>query len=82
MIVRFHSKALDPVKNLPRARLEELIKTIERALSSFSFLTQNVKKLKNSTHYRLRIGDYRVIFDSDGTVILVILVAHRKDVYR
>jgi mRNA interferase RelE/StbE len=34
--------------------------------------------------YRLRVGDYRVIYSIEGKrlVILVIKIGHRKDVYR
>jgi mRNA interferase RelE/StbE len=34
--------------------------------------------------YRLRLGDYRIIYQVDGgkLVILVVHVGHRKDVYR
>jgi mRNA interferase RelE/StbE len=34
--------------------------------------------------YRLRVGDYRIIYQVDGgkLVILVVHVAHRKEVYR
>lgn len=32
--------------------------------------------------YRYRIGDYRVVFDFDTTTITVLLIEHRRDVYR
>jgi len=34
--------------------------------------------------YRIRIGDYRVVYEieDDGLLVLVIRVAHRKDVYK
>jgi mRNA interferase RelE/StbE len=34
--------------------------------------------------YRLRVGDYRIIYQVDGgqLVVLVVHVGHRKDVYR
>jgi mRNA interferase RelE/StbE len=32
--------------------------------------------------YRFRIGDYRIIFDLEGGVLLVLAVGHRKEVYR
>ncbi|MBE0574942.1 MAG: type II toxin-antitoxin system RelE/ParE family toxin [Desulfuromonadales bacterium] len=37
-----------------------------------------------SNLYRLRVGDYRIIYQVDGDklVVLVVHVGHRKDVYR
>jgi mRNA interferase RelE/StbE len=32
--------------------------------------------------YRFRIGNYRVLFDIEGDRIVVLLVQHRKDVYK
>ncbi len=32
--------------------------------------------------YRWRIGTYRVIFDVSGSIIAILKVQHRKDVYR
>ena len=32
--------------------------------------------------YRFKISDYRVIFDWEGSGILITRVGHRKDVYR
>jgi len=39
------------------------------------------KKLKGEDAYRIRIGDYRVIYeiDDDMTMVTVISVGHRKD---
>ena len=32
-------------------------------------------------HYRFRIGNYRVIFDIEADVILILSVGHRKEIY-
>ena len=42
------------------------------------------KKLKGEDAYRIRIGDYRVIYEIDDDIILVTVVSvgHRKDVYK
>ncbi|MBN1309861.1 MAG: type II toxin-antitoxin system RelE/ParE family toxin [Anaerolineae bacterium] len=43
------------------------------------------KKLHGSDHiYRIRIGDYRVVYEVDAVsrIITIIRVRHRKDVYR
>lgn len=44
----------------------------------------NVTPLKGAAGYRLRVGDYRVLFmvdDGPPRVMVVYKVAHRKDVY-
>jgi mRNA interferase RelE/StbE len=42
------------------------------------------KKLKGEDAYRIRVGDYRVIYEiNDNTIIVtVISVGHRKDIYK
>jgi mRNA interferase RelE/StbE len=42
------------------------------------------KLVGESDRYRVRIGRYRVVYsiDDDELVVLVVRVAHRKDVYR
>ena len=44
----------------------------------------NDKKLVGKPFYRLRIGDYRVIFDikDQELVVLILEVGHRKDIYK
>jgi mRNA interferase RelE/StbE len=45
----------------------------------------NVKKLAGyEDRYRLRVGDYRVIYEimDDQLVILVVGVGHRREIYR
>jgi mRNA interferase RelE/StbE len=32
--------------------------------------------------YRFRVGDYRVIFDLEGTEIVVLRIGHRREIYR
>jgi len=42
------------------------------------------KKLHNheAGEYRLRVGNFRIIFDLDKHTIVVLRIQHRKDVYR
>jgi len=44
----------------------------------------NVTKLQNRPGYRLRVGDWRVIYDlqKDELVILVLKIASRGEIYR
>lgn len=43
---------------------------------------EDVAALKNSGLLRLRHGDWRAVFEEDGTVIAVIKLAHRREIYR
>lgn len=43
-----------------------------------------VKALKNGGRFRLRVGDYRIIYrvEFDRLIILIVKVGHRRDVYK
>lgn len=44
---------------------------------------RNVKRLRGGDgECRLRVGDYRVIYETDGDAIRVLHVAHRREAYR
>jgi len=52
-------------------------------------LTQNprpsgIEKLKGEEGYRLRVGDYRVLYEvrDKALLVLVVRVGHRREVYR
>jgi len=60
-----------------------------RVLKAIKALSKNPKKgdvrpMVGSTAWRLRVGDYRIIYDINNKeiVILILKVGHRKDVYR
>ncbi|MFI5088454.1 MAG: type II toxin-antitoxin system RelE/ParE family toxin [Terriglobales bacterium] len=47
-------------------------------------LPPGVKKLQGEDGYRIRVGDYRVIYEVEHVrlTILVIRIGHRREVYR
>ena len=45
-------------------------------------LAGDVKRLTNfSPEYRLRVGDWRVLFNVDGDVVSIEHISHRSDAY-
>ena len=61
-----------------------IIKKI-KTLQDGTLKNNNIKKLVGaSDFYRLRVGDYRVVYQirERELVILVLKVGHRKDIYR
>jgi mRNA interferase RelE/StbE len=45
---------------------------------------RGVMKLAGRDDYRIRVGDYRIVFavDDDRQLVLVARIAHRREVYR
>ena len=62
-----------------RARIESKIDEMGLRLAKFPHY-----HLTGSNRYRLRVGDYRVIytFDSQQNVIHLLAVGHRREIYR
>lgn len=46
--------------------------------------SQNSQKLEGNKGYRIRIGDYKVVYtiDKENQTILIIKIGHRKEIYR
>jgi mRNA interferase RelE/StbE len=75
-------KAQREIKSLPRA-IQDRIRPAIRALRDNPY-PPGMQKLKViEDHYRIRVGDYRVVYAVEGEHVLVIVVTvgHRKDVY-
>ena len=79
----FTKQAKKDIDALETAVKRQLYKKLTH-MKSFSSISSAAKKLHNSNlgEYRLRIGNYRLIFDLDKSIIVVLRVQHRKDVYR
>ena len=81
--IEWKPSALRELKRLDRQSIPRIVTAIE-TLSSDPF-PPGVKKLHGSeSTYRIRIGDYRVIYElfTNRLVIEIVRVRHRKDVYR
>lgn len=69
------------------AQLRKLPKEVRRLIGAKLDLVQqegsgDIKKLKGfKNKYRLRAGDYRVLFELEGTCLVVYDLGTRKDIY-
>jgi mRNA interferase RelE/StbE len=71
------------LRKLPSATVDKIIAAVE-GLAENPF-PHGVEKLSGSEHaYRIRLGDYRVVYEvvAESKLIEVQRVRHRKDVYR
>jgi mRNA interferase RelE/StbE len=71
-------KELMRIGAVERARVVAKLEQYAREPAS---LANQVKALKGSASFRLRVGDYRVIFAADGERIVILKAGHRRDVY-
>ncbi|WP_365780169.1 type II toxin-antitoxin system RelE/ParE family toxin [Sediminibacterium sp.] len=72
-------KQIDKLPNNTATRIEDKMMELESDPRP-----SGCKKLKGRNAYRIRIGDYRAIYDiiDNKLIITVINIAHRKDVYQ
>ena len=77
--IEFKPRALKDLKALSVAEHRRIISKVEVLQMD---LAGDVKKLTNFTaEYRLRAGNYRILFDVDGAKVIIYRVRHRKDAY-
>ncbi len=69
------------IKKLPTNVNLRIISAIEKLSSNPR--PQGYKKLKGTSALRIRVGDYRILYEinDDRLVILVIAAGNRKDIY-
>ncbi|MEI6707613.1 MAG: type II toxin-antitoxin system RelE/ParE family toxin [Methylococcales bacterium] len=68
---------------LPKAQQIKIINAIENL--AINPRPQGFKKLKSTAElYRIRVGDYRVIYSIDNNVLIitVVKIGHRKEIYK
>lgn len=83
MTVKFESHARKDTIRLPEADRKAILKAIY-AFANGNLENADIKKLKgrNPPEYRLRIGDWRIIFSQNSDILIVRRIVDRKEAYR
>ncbi len=77
--IDFVASALEQLRALPKDARRLIGGKLNRAQQD---LIGDIKKLKGfKNKYRLRAGNYRVLFELEGECIVVYDVGDRKDIY-
>ena len=77
--IEYGSTALNDLDTLPERIRKQILRKIERLKSG---LHGDIKHLRRAdVAYRLRTGDYRILFDVEGDSIVIRRIGHRKNVY-
>ena len=80
--IEFRPAALRELRKIDRS-------TLPRIRGAIALLAQDPRppasrQLRGRDGYRLRVGDYRIIYTIDDGVLLIVVVTigHRREVYR
>jgi mRNA interferase RelE/StbE len=78
--IQFKPRAGRDIERLPIRIQTQVLARIEEMRID---LKGDVKRLTNLTpEYRLRVGDYRVLFEVEKETIVIYRIRHRREVYR
>lgn len=80
--IEIKKSAAKEIENLPSTILKRVISHIQEL--SDDPRPNGCKKLSGDEKYRLRVGDYRILYEIQDEIVTVyvVKVAHRKEVYR
>ena len=77
--IEYGETALNDLDKLPSRERAQILRKIDRLQQG---LHGNIKRLRESdSAYRLRMGDYRILFDVEESVIVIRRIGHRKSIY-
>jgi mRNA interferase RelE/StbE len=80
--ISYHKEAVkDDIPALPAAVKVRVKSAIETKLATYpdKFAVPLRRTLRG--YWKLRVGDYRVVFEFDRSTIIVLAIGHRKNIY-
>lgn len=76
-------KVIKDLKQIDKLWQKKIVEVMKTKLCENPYLGKSLVG-NLSPYYRLRIGDYRVIYEikEDEVVVIIVKISHRKDVYK
>ena len=80
--VELRRRAQRSLDKLPKYDFEAVVQAIEELAGTPR--PRGVEKVRDSDLWRIRQGDYRVVFaiDDDHRLVTVVRIGHRREIYR
>lgn len=82
--LQIKESALKELKKIPYRIRCQIDEKLQRLVQNPERRDLDIKKMKGHDLYRMRSGDYRIIYQKQDAqlIILIVTVGHRKEVYR
>lgn len=81
MTIAYSRSAIKTLRKAPAKTAARIRAKIEQLAENPAALAANVKRLEGRDGYRLRVGDWRVIFERDGDDLIVLDIGPRGGIY-
>ena len=79
-LIEIRPRALKDLKSIDAEQMQQIVERLSKLEDG---LTGDVKRLTNfDIGYRLRIGNYRVLFDVEDMKVIVRRIKHRREAYK
>ena len=80
--IRFSESVHKDIKKIPQNDVKKILGYIDSL--AIEPRPYGYKKLKGQENYRIRQGDYRIVYSIRDIelIILILTIGHRKDIYR
>jgi mRNA interferase RelE/StbE len=80
--IRFSESVHKDIKKIPQNDVKKILEHIDSL--AIEPRPYGYKKLKGQENYRIRQGDYRIVYSIRDIelIILILTIGHRKDIYR
>ncbi len=81
--IEWKRSAIKELKKLPKETIEKILAAVEK-LSANPFPHRTTKLVGSSQSFRIRVGDYRIIYNifAKTLTIEIVRVKHRREVYK
>lgn len=80
--VKWSSEAIQQLDDLDSLIRERVLLKVRWLESNFADVTLEPLRRDLKGLYKLRVGDYRIVYSARGEMITIEMVGHRRDIYR
>ncbi len=77
----YHPKVGNDTRNIPADWNKRIEKIIEERLSEYPEIFGKPLRRTLKNYFRLRVGDYRVIYRLEKSIVIILIIGHRSEVY-
>jgi len=80
--IELRRRAQRALDRLPKADFQAVVEAIKELAQTPR--PRGIEKVKSTGLWRIRQGDYRIVYgiDDNQNIVIVVSIGHRKDIYR